>query len=169
MKDFEKALLIINRLLKDKEITWRIGGSTNLILWGISIKPRDIDIITIKSGVYEIQKIFKKYQISPVKFSKTEKFSSHYGKFKINNIDVEVIGNFKIKFRGVWKKTYVKPVLSKVYIGNRELIFPLNDLRKHLKSYERLNRGKDIDKIKLIRNFLKNEKDKIRPRRIGAC
>lgn len=158
MKKIEEALSIIYERLKDKKIRWRVGGSTSLILQGMAIKTNDIDIITNKSGAYKINKLLKDYEINPVKFSRTDKFASHYGKFLIKGVEVEIIGDLQVNVNGHWIK---KPLqISKCYskVKGKKLIMPVFNLKLQLQSYERMGREKDKVKIEKIKRFIKKKR-----------
>ena len=153
-----KVLGIISNKLRHKNIKWRIGGSTNLALQGIKIKAPDIDIITDKQGAYEINKILKEYEIIPVKFSRTEKYASHFGKFRINRTNIEVIGNLNYFVNGKWLKAQSMvlnktPLLKLGGFGVR-----ITPLQYQLKSYQKMKRKADSTKIKKIINLLKNRR-----------
>ncbi|MFA5992697.1 MAG: hypothetical protein WC796_03255 [Candidatus Pacearchaeota archaeon] len=157
-RNLENALFIIHNKLKGKKIKWRIGGGTNLILWGINVPSNDVDIITTKTGAYDIERLLKKYVVKPVEFSETDKFSSHFGKFKIKGIEVEVMGDLKVKVSGKWRKSSLRATNVSHLIKSKKLIFPLNDLKQHMNAYQRINREKDLEKIRLIKEFLESKK-----------
>ena len=61
------ALKIIYKKLKKEKINWVLVGSINLALQGIKIRTKDIDILTDKKGAFKINKLFKEYEVEPVK------------------------------------------------------------------------------------------------------
>jgi len=68
-----EALRIIYDVLKDTGINWTLGGSTSLLLQGVDVAPRDIDIVTDKQGAISIGELLKKYEIKKVEYVETEK------------------------------------------------------------------------------------------------
>lgn len=148
-----KALRIIHDTLKDTRINWTLGGSTNLLLQGVDVAPRDIDIVTDKQGAISIGELFKNYEIKKVRYVETEKIASYLGKFKIEEVEVEVIGEPRIKTtNGEWTEPFVP---KRRQIRNLEgMRIPLILLRNALKTYERLGRK---DKVQKIEQALRRE------------
>lgn len=148
-----KALRIIHDTLKDTRINWTLGGSTNLLLHGVDVAPRDIDIVTDKQGAISIGELFKNYEIKKVRYVETEKIASYLGKFKIEEVEVEVIGEPRIKTtNGEWTEPFVP---KRRQIRNLEgMRIPLILLRNALKTYERLGRK---DKVQKIQQALRRE------------
>lgn len=99
---FKKAIIIIaQRLGKNRK--WAIRGTTSLLLQGIQMKAEDIDILCDKKTALECNRLFEEYLIQKVSFRKTKKFTSYFGKFQINQVTVEIMGEWKIKSpKGIW-------------------------------------------------------------------
>lgn len=153
-KKFIKALEIIYHKLKDKKIKWALAGSFALALRGIKIKPHDIDIVTDKKGAYRINKLLKEYELEPVKFRKTNKFASYFGKFNIGNVFIEVVGNFRQRLtNGLWTKpTSLK---HREFIKFNNLKIPALSLNYEYKFYIKNTKDpKRLEKIKKIKKYL---------------
>jgi len=143
-KNIINALEIINKKLKNKKIKWIIGGSTSLYLQGINIKKTsDIDIATDKEGAFKINEIFKEHEIKPVKFSKNKIISSYRGKFKIKNIEVDIMGELKKKIGNKWVNISRRRLKSPKFVKIRNIRIPVTPLEQHLASYKGLRRKKD--------------------------
>jgi hypothetical protein len=142
-----KALRIIHDTLKDTRINWTLGGSINLLLQGVDVAPRDIDIVTDKQGAISIGELLKNYEIKKVRYVETEKIASYLGKFEIEQVEVEVIGEPRIKTtNGGWAQFFVPKHRQ---IRNLEgMRIPLILLEDELKAYERLGRKDKVQKIK---------------------
>lgn len=82
------ALRIICDKLMQSDISWVLVGSTSLALQRVNITPQDIDILTDKDGAYKINKLLKDYEVKPVEYCQSERFQSHLGEFRINNVKV---------------------------------------------------------------------------------
>jgi predicted nucleotidyltransferase len=154
------VLKIINRKLKNQKIKWVLVGSTSLALQGVKIKPKDIDILTDKEGAFRVNKLFKNYEVKPVEFGRLkiggkELFESYLGKFKIKGVKVEVMGNLKEKLGRKWiylDKRLKSPKIVKI----EGMKLPVSPLQEQLKSYEKLNRKKDLIRVKRIKKVLKD-------------
>jgi len=146
MRKFREALKTIANSMKNKKILWAVAGSTNLWLQGMKIKPNDIDIITTKKGAYEIEKSLKKYEIEKVHYRESETLASHYGKFIIKNIPVEVMGELRYKY------AYLDCLRSRIFIKVNKVKIPCFALEAEIKAYKRLGR---IEKSESVKNYLK--------------
>ena len=96
------ALKQIARDLSTHKIKWVLVGSLSLALQGVRIDPKDIDILTDKEGALKLNKIWEKYKIKNVEFGETDRFRSYFGKFKIKDVKIEVMGDLEEKLRGKW-------------------------------------------------------------------
>ncbi len=54
-------LKIICKAIEKESFAWRLDGSTNLLVLGISVEPKDIDIRTWKEGIEVFRKCLEKY------------------------------------------------------------------------------------------------------------
>jgi len=146
-RQFVNALRIITSELENEEINWVLGGSVNLALQGVDVSPRDIDIVTDKQGAFKIGELLKDYEIKKVGLTRSEKFSSYLGKFRIKGLEVEVIGSLRTKTsKGKWAKSF-KPK-HKVTLKLKEMKIPASPLEVELKAYEILGRTETLQKIR---------------------
>lgn len=97
-QEIEKALMKVSRILQEAGIRWGLVGSTAGYLNGLSIKPRDIDIIVETSKVYEVDKIFaaKFYTLRRIQYSSSRIYSSHFGIFDVYGTRIEVMADLTI-------------------------------------------------------------------------
>jgi len=140
------TLKIIDKKLRRKKVKWVLIGSVSLALQGMKIKAKDIDILTNKKGAFKINELLKEYEVKPVKISRSKIFGTEYfGKFKIKDVKVEVMGKLKKKF----------PSQKIIKIGKMNL--PVSSLKEELKAYKNLKRRKDINKIEKIMQVLEGK------------
>ncbi len=148
----EKFLLILKIVSeKLKDIPWVLGGSSSLYLQGIDVKPRDIDIITTKENAFKINEILKEFEINPVEFSETEKIRSYRGTFKIQDKEIDILGDFSEKINNNWINLAEKRLKTYTLVTMGDLKIPVTPLEQHLESYTFLNREKDLEKIEKIK------------------
>jgi len=151
---FVKVLRIIVSRLENKGINWVLGGSLNLALQGVEVTPRDIDLVTDKKGAFKIGELLKDYEIKKVGLTKSEKISSYLGKFCIEDLEVELIGNFRAKTsKGEWAKSF-KPK-HKVILKMEDMKIPASPLEVELKAYEILGR---VERVQNIRETLERKR-----------
>ncbi|KKM49824.1 hypothetical protein LCGC14_1556600 [marine sediment metagenome] len=124
-----------------------------MVLQGVKIKPNDIDILTDKEGALKCNKIFEKYIKKTVEWNQTEILDSFFGKFQINDVEIEIMGDLKVKERNKWielKLRLEKPHFIRV----EDILIPVSPLEEQLKSYKKSTNNKDRKKIRFIEKAL---------------
>jgi len=140
-----KALRTICEKLEGADVNWVLGGSTNLALQRVDISPRDIDILTDKEGAFIIERLLKDYQIKRVRFTRSERIASYLGTFRVEGVEVEVMGELQIKTAKGWTKP-LKPSQKKI-LKTEGMKIPANPLEIELKAYRSLGRMDRVQKI----------------------
>jgi hypothetical protein len=97
-----QALKLLCKSLETSGVRWVLGGSLSLALQGVDVKPHDIDLLTDRQGAFRINAILKEYEKKKVTYSETEKVSSSFGVFEIQDVKVEVMGNYREKQGTKW-------------------------------------------------------------------
>jgi predicted nucleotidyltransferase len=151
-----EVLKIVSQKLRGQKIRWVLVGSTSLALQGVRLKPEDIDILTDKEGAFEINKLLKEYETEPVRFKESDRFQSYLGRFKIKEVNVEVMGNLKIKIGNEWIPS--ERLVSRRTINIEGMGLPVFPLKKELELYEKLGRRKDHIRIQKVKEALKRRR-----------
>ena len=94
-KEFIKTVLLLADILKGYQYALR--GTASLVLQGLDMIAVDIDILCDKETALACNKLLNKYLVEKVKYKKSDKFKSYYGKFRIKEIEVEIMGEWQIK------------------------------------------------------------------------
>jgi hypothetical protein len=95
--------------------------------------------LTNRKGAYVINELLKEYEVKPVGFGKSTLFQSYFGKFKVGEVKVEVMGNLKLKLRGRWR-SYTHGLRSPPIITIGGMRIPVSSLRSQLRSTRLLGR-----------------------------
>jgi hypothetical protein len=104
-QNFNKTVIQISKLFKNQQ--YAIRGTASLVLQNYDMNIDDIDIIADKDTSIKCNTILKNFLVEKVKYQISEKFKSYFGKAKINNIDIEIMGCFQIKNKkGKWSKIF---------------------------------------------------------------
>lgn len=140
----EKALKIIIKKLDG--LNYVLIGSVNLYIQGINVKPRDIDILTNSDEINKIIKILKEYQTKEMYFDKSEGRNSYRVFFKINEIEIEVLGNVNNICRS--KDSLDK----KIFINYKGIEIPCMPFEDELEVYRKIG---GEDKVRLIKDMNK--------------
>jgi hypothetical protein len=130
--------------LQDAGIIFAVVGSTGLALQGVDLPVHDIDILTTKEGAQESERLFLSALTKPVRWSDSDRFSSWYGKFLFNNVQVEIMGALVIHGAdGDWRAD----VTQRSFITLGALSIPVLPLRIELEAYRRAGRIEKAEKI----------------------
>lgn len=125
----------------------------------VNVTPGDIDIITDKAGAYKINEILKDYESKKVEFRKIDTFQSYLGEFYINNVKIEVMGEFQEKANQKWHFDSKARLSSPVIIQFGGMQLPVSSLLLQLRSYESSAREKDAAKVIAIKAALANRQE----------
>lgn len=96
-RNLEKVALILADRLRGKR--YAIRGTTSLVLQSLEMNVDDIDIVSDKEAALACNDLLKDYLVKKVKYQKSEKFKSYFGKFEINRVPVEVMGEWEIRIQ----------------------------------------------------------------------
>ena len=143
--DFEETIIFLASKLKGYQYV--IRGTASLVLQGIDMNVDDIDIISDKRGALACNKIFKDYLLEEVKYQESEKFKSYFGKFKINDVPVEVMGEWEIKTpKGKWVDPFDGSERKEIRIRGKTVW--VTTVEEELKSFAAMGRWNAYWKVK---------------------
>ncbi len=151
-KEFNDTLAYIGNILNNNKITWVVGGSVLLNHYEITDIVNDIDIIVTMSDYEKVKEILtslEKIKELPKKgIYKTE----GYLKLKVNNVDIDIMANFKIEHsNGVYEYILNKDSISQVTQINN-ISVPLGKIEDWYEIYK-LIPGRD-EKVKMLEEYL---------------
>jgi hypothetical protein len=156
-KDAIECLQILCARVSNQDITWVLVGSTSLALQGVDVTPRDIDILTDEAGAYKINELLKDCEVKPVAYRPSDTVRSYWGEFRVNDVKVEVMGDYQERVRGKWQglsSRLATPVI--IQLGGMQL--PVSSLEAQLRSYESAGQDTETSKIEAIRAALKRRR-----------
>lgn len=152
--DFEKTVLMLADILKETQYAFR--GTTSLVLQKIDMNVDDVDILCNRETALTCNDLLKEYLVEKVKYKESDKFKSYYGKFKVNNIQVEIMGEWQIlDTKNRWSKPFDATKNQRTYatINNKKVFVTTIDTE--LKMFAFMGRWNAYHKIK--RQVEKNE------------
>jgi len=145
---------IYNRLI-DIHVNWVITGSLGMALQGMDVKVHDIDIQTDKDGAYNLERIFREYQVKPVSYSQSERIRSYLGMLEIDGIKIEIMGDIqKLLDDNMWEKP-VKVENHRCWVENYKMRIPVLSMEYEYQAYLKLGRN---EKAEMIRKWLQKTK-----------
>ncbi|MCR5102297.1 MAG: hypothetical protein K6B41_13145 [Butyrivibrio sp.] len=144
---------IYNLLQNSKEKTcWGLTGSTSFAIQGMDVEPHDMDIQADESTAYLLDELLADYVIQPVKFYGNKTIRSHFGKFIVDGMEVEVMGDIQKKNNGEWED--IIPLVRLLdYVNWNGYQIPVLKLSYEAEAYRKLGR---IERAAQLEEFIKN-------------
>lgn len=140
----EKSLKII--LSKLEGINFALMGSTNLQIQGLPVDARDLDFVINESGLQKISKLLEPQILE----TKKDSNGIHYESvFAIDNMEYDFVCGELAPTRRENFKNHI------IFVNKFGLKIPAMALEYELEIYKKLNREKDQDKIRLIKDRMK--------------
>lgn len=101
-----KAVLIrIAMRLEEAGIPFRVAGGASVVLNGVPLLVKDIDIETSKEGAYRFQELFGKAATQPAGFSEGPLYRSVFGRYDFDGVGVDVMGDLQRREGDAWIPT----------------------------------------------------------------
>lgn len=131
-----------------------VTGSLSLAHQGIQIEPKDIDVKTDESGVYEIKRRFSEFVTKKVIFSTEEKICSHFGALVIDGIKVEIMGDVQMRHEnGTWEPPLDIQAHKRI-VEVEGMQIPVLPPEYEYKAYLKLGR---LERVELLNKILKGK------------
>jgi len=127
---------------------WAVTGSVGLVLSGFDLDPRDLDLETDAAGAVAIGGRLAVETIEPVRLVAGERVRSHYGRFDVAGVPVEVMGDMSIRdAAGTWHPglDFATDVEAVEWRG---FTIPVVSLPAQLRMYEHLGRPERIAQLR---------------------
>lgn len=146
---FFSTIYELQKKISNYDINWVIIGSVGLIFQGVQIVPKDIDILTDKTGFYWFRDNYNFNLKNKFKYSKLEKSRSFFGSLKKNGIMIEVMAELENKFNDDWELH--QGLSQKIHIQFNNIRIPVVPLPYEQYICEQLKRK---DKALLIKKTI---------------
>lgn len=128
-------------------LVWALTGSCSFALQGMDLPVNDIDVITDEAGAYLMGDLLADCVLQPVAPSIGAYIRSHFGRFVVEGIEVEVMGaSRRQNMDGSWREPAHLPDLIE-YIHHQGLRLPVLSLAFEEQAYRLLRRPERADQI----------------------
>jgi S-adenosylmethionine-dependent methyltransferase len=84
---------------------YTLTGSANLALHGVPLLAKDLDLEMSAEDAGRFQERYAPFAKLPVALRQDERYRSHFGRFEIGGVMVEVMGDLQRREEGSWKPT----------------------------------------------------------------
>lgn len=136
-------------------LVWALTGSTSFALQGMEVEVHDIDIQTDRESAYRLGERLAEYCTEPVHFYGTEKMRSHFGRFRIGTVEVEIMGDIEKRVPGgEWEAAPSLRDITK-YVTAEGMRLPVLSLEYDAQAYRTMGR---IERAKEIERYIEGEK-----------
>jgi hypothetical protein len=99
-----EVLAFIGERIGRKEITWGLGGSLLLHYYQLTDKPNDIDILVDEKSAHQLIHTISPYGNAKAVIRSKPFQTTHFAKYTIDNIDVDIMSGFAIEHNeGLYK------------------------------------------------------------------
>lgn len=141
------AFLKIKNMIDNQTFPLVLSGSTSLYLQGVDIEVHDVDIVTDEDGSKYLDDILNDYCVKKMEYSSTEKYKSFFGIYEIDNVKVEIMGEFQYRLKnGDWSKPNHTNEIQNYKYNDKEI--QVLKLEQELIEYENSGKTNTIEKIK---------------------
>ena len=104
------------RIFEENHIEYCIVGSMSLFLEGLPVEPSDIDILTTKESAFKIDELLGSHRTLECELRESNAFRSYFGKYRIDCIDVEIMGELQIRKNGKWNRPLIPSSIETKYV-----------------------------------------------------
>ena len=84
---------------------YKLVGGAGVALHGVAVPVHDVDLEMAVEDTYRFQTLFGEYALLPVALRESETYRSHFGRFEISGLIVEVMGDLQRREDGRWVPT----------------------------------------------------------------
>lgn len=129
--------------------SYAVRETASLVLQGLDMGLDDIDILCNAQTALNINAKLADYLIESVGFKESAKFKSYYGKFLIDGIQVEIMGDWQIyNDKKGWSKIYSADADTVIHIDLEGVKIPVTKIGLELEVFAHMGRWTAYQKIK---------------------
>ncbi len=134
-------------------MNWALTGSAGHALQGVPVEVHDIDVQTDESGAYAVAAALADDVVEPVRIVESGMMRSHFGRFRLHRVVVEVMGAVQTRTPGSEWLAPTDPSDHRILVplGDQGPQVPVLSLRYEADAYDRIGRGA---RARLLRQHL---------------
>ncbi len=102
---WRSVLRRIARRLDGAGVAYKVVGGASLALHSVPVPVRDLDIETDAEGAYRFGALFAPHVVEPVALRESQVYRSHIGRFEIDGLSVEILGDLHRREGARWVPT----------------------------------------------------------------
>lgn len=145
----ESVIKIIHNKLRGED--YAIRGTASLVLQGLDMNVDDIDILCNAKTALNANLKLSEYLVEEVAFKESPKFKSYFGKFLVDGVKVEIMGDWQIfNARKGWSGVYNADMKNIDYVKLDDLEIPVTKIDLELEVFALVGRWTAYQKIKRL-------------------
>lgn len=78
-------------------------GGAGLAAQGVPLAVRDLDILTDRTGIYQLNELWADFAIEPVRYSENPPYRSHFGRFRVDGVGVDLMAELEWRAGDRWQ------------------------------------------------------------------
>jgi hypothetical protein len=94
--------------LQQAGLEYKLSGGASTALHGVWLPVKDLDLEMDAVHAYRFQQLFQEYVTQPVALSENDRYRSHFGRFEINRVSLEVMGDLQRREGEQWKPSWTR-------------------------------------------------------------
>jgi hypothetical protein len=143
----ESTVLIISQKLKGGK--YAIRGTAGLVLQGFDMNVGDVDILCDAQTALNFNAKLSEYLVEEVTFKESPKYKSYFGKFLIDGIQVEIMGDWQIfNDKKGWSRVFSASAEDVSYVKLGGLEIPVTKVEVEMEAYAWMGRWAAYQKLK---------------------
>jgi len=144
---FEETVLLLAGKLRNRCYAFR--GTVSLVLQGLDMNVDDIDILADQKTALASNRLLKEFLVKKTVFSQSDRFKSFFGQFCLNDVPVEVMGNWQIKdLKGNWSRVYKAAPEERKEIDLQGKRVFVTTIETEIEMFTKMGRWQALNKIK---------------------
>lgn len=93
--DWKNALLTFAKRSRENKIKWYVTGSVSEAVFGVDVKPHDIDIVTHERDFFKVKDLFSDFVVEPFVDNKGTWVVRYFGRLCIDGVMIDVVADEK--------------------------------------------------------------------------
>jgi hypothetical protein len=91
--------------LEEAGLRYKVVGGTAAALHGVPLRVKDVDLETGADDAYRFGELFAGEIVQPVSLSESDQYRSHFGRFEIEGVAFDVMGDLHRREGAGWAPT----------------------------------------------------------------
>jgi hypothetical protein len=148
-EQLESTVSLIRQKLTGEN--YAVRGTASLVLQGLDMHVADIDILCDATTALNANIALAEYLVEKVAYRESPNFKSYFGKFTIQEVTVEIMGDWQIfSAKKGWSKVYSADATTITHVTLADVVIPVTRVDLELEVFALMGRWTAYQKIKRL-------------------